>query len=166
MEAETVRLIHAYDYGADCVVTSQSYETLCKVKELDPDITTGYILALGVGTYYDLPAADFFSVESTFITAGMVQQIHLRGKTISAWTINRQQDAEKLLQLGVDDLITDRPEIIAPLLARDKALDNRLLWLRDQIQELFTAPDAEEAMEVEETIEDAIEDPEEVLDEA
>ena len=74
-----MRLIHAYDYGADCVVTSQSYETLCKVKELDPDITTGYILALGVGTYYDLPAADFFSVESTFITAGMVQQIHLRG---------------------------------------------------------------------------------------
>jgi len=166
LEAETVRLIHAYDYGADCVVTSQSYETLCKVKELDPDITTGYILALGVGTYYDLPAADFFSVESTFITAGMVQQIHLRGKTISAWTINRQQDAEKLLQLGVDDLITDKPEIIAPLLARDKALDNRLLWLRDQIQELLAAPDAEETMEVEETIEDAIEDPEEVLDEA
>ena len=166
LEAETVRLIHAYDYGSDCVVTSQSYETLCKVKELDPDITTGYILALGVGTYYDLPAADFFSVESTFITAGMVQQIHLRGKTISAWTINRQQDAEKLLQLGVDDLITDKPEIIAPLLARDKALDNRLLWLRDQIQELFAAPDAEEAMEVDETIEDAIEDPEEVLDEA
>ena len=166
LEAETVRLIHAYDYTADCVVTSQSYETLCKVKELDPGITTGYILALGVGTYYDLPAADFFSVESTFVTAGMVQQIHLRGKTISAWTINRQQDAEKLLQLGVDDLITDKPEIIAPLLARDKALDNRLLWLRDQIQERFTAPDAEEVMDVEETIEDAIEDPEELLDEA
>ena len=166
LESETVRLIHAYDYGADCVVTSQSYETLCKVKELDPDITTGYILALGVGTYYDLPAADFFSVESTFITAGMVQQIHLRGKTISAWTINRQQDAEKLLQLGVDDLITDKPEIIAPLLARDKALDNRLLWLRDQLQELFNAPDAEEVIDVEETIEDVIENPEEVLDEA
>ena len=77
-----------------------------------------------------------------------------------------EQDAEKLLQLGVDDLITDKPEIIAPLLARDKALDNRLLWLRDQIQELFAAPDAEETMDVEETIEDAIEDPEEVLDEA
>ena len=42
LEAETVRLIHAYDYGADCVVTSQSYETLCKVKDgWNPDITTG-----------------------------------------------------------------------------------------------------------------------------
>ena len=166
LEAETVRIIYEKGFEHDCVITSQSYDTLCKVKELAPEIQTGYILALGVGSYYDLPAADFFSVESTFITAGMVQQIHLRGKTISAWTINRQQDAEKLLQLGVDDLITDKPEIIAPLLARDKALDNRLLWLRDQIQELLAAPDAEEAMEVEETIEDAIEDPEEVLDEA
>ena len=119
-----------------------------------------------MGTYYDLPAADFFSVESTFITAGMVQQIHLRGKTISAWTINHQQDAAKLLQIGVDDLITDKPELIAPLLVRDKALDNRLLWLRDQIQALFTAPDAEEVMDAEETIEDAIEAPEELLDEA
>ena len=166
LEAETIRIIYEKGFEHDCVITSQSYDSLCNVKELAPEIQTGYILALGVGSYYDLPAADFFSVESTFITAGMVQQIHLRGKTISAWTINRQQDAEKLLQLGVDDLITDKPEIIAPLLARDKALDNRLLWLRDQIQELLAAPDAEEAMEVEETIEDAIEDPEEVLDEA
>ena len=166
LEAETVRIIREKGFEKDCVITSQSYETLCKVKELDPEIETGYILALGVGTYYDLPAADFFSVESTFITSGMVQQIHLRGKTVSAWTVNRAEDARALLSLGVDDVITDKPEIIAPLLARDKALDNRLLWLRDQIQELFAAPDAEETMEVEETIEDAIEDPEEVLDEA
>ena len=96
----------------------------------------------------------------------MVQQIHKRSKTISAWTVNREEDASELLSIGVDDLITDKPEIIAPLLARDKALDNRLLWLRDQLQELFNAPDAEEAIDVEETIEDAIEDPEEVLDEA
>lgn len=164
LEAETVRLIQKYGFVQDCVVTSQSYETLCKVKELDPEIVTGYILALGVGTYYDLPAADFFSVESTFITAGMVQQIHLRGKTISAWTINRQQDAESLLKLGVDDLITDKPEIIEALLVRDKKLDNRLIWLRDQLQSLFATP--EEAEETQEIIEDAIEDPEELLDEA
>ena len=71
-----------------------------------------------------------------------------------------------LAQMAQDPKTANKPEIIAPLLARDKALDNRLLWLRDQIQELFAAPNAEETMEVEETIEDAIEDPEEVLDEA
>ena len=139
-------------------------QTLCKVKELDPDITTGYILALGVGTYYDLPAADFFSVESTFITAGMVQQIHKRSKTISAWTVNREEDASELLSIGVDDLITDKPDMIQQLLSEDADLDNSLVLLRDFIRDLFAPSDVDEPTPEEETIEEAIEDPDELLD--
>lgn len=168
LEAETVRLIHAYDYGADCVVTSQSYETLCKVKELDPDITTGYILALGVGTYYDLPAADFFSVESTFITSGMVQQIHLRGKTVSAWTVNRTEDARALLSLGVDDVITDKPEMVQDLLNEDADLDRNLVLMRDRLKELLGLTESADS-EVDpddSAIEEVLEDPEELLDQA
>ena len=168
LEAETVRLIHAYDYGADCVVTSQSYETLCKVKELDPDITTGYILALGVGTYYDLPAADFFSVESTFITSGMVQQIHLRGKTVSAWTVNRAEDARALLSLGVDDVITDKPEMVQDLLNEDADLDRNLVLMRDRLKELLGLTESADS-EVDpddSAIEEVLEDPEELLDQA
>lgn len=168
LEAETVRLIHAYDYGADCVVTSQSYETLCKVKELDPDITTGYILALGVGTYYDLPAVDFFSVESTFITAGMVQQIHLRGKTVSAWTVNRAEDARDLLSLGVDDVITDKPEMVQDLLNEDADLDRNLVLMRDRLKELLGLTEsADSEIDPDDSaIEEVLEDPEELLDQA
>lgn len=168
LESETVRLIHAYDYGADCVVTSQSYETLCKVKELDPELTTGYILALGVGTYYDLPAADFFSVESTFITAGMVQQIHLRGKTVSAWTVNRAEDARDLLSLGVDDVITDKPEMVQDLLNEDADLDRNLVLMRDRLKELLGLTESADS-EVDpddSAIEEVLEDPEELLDQA
>ena len=141
LEAETVRIIREKGFEKDCVITSQSYETLCKVKELDPEIETGYILALGVGTYYDLPAADFFSVESTFITSGMVQQIHLRGKTVSAWTVNRTEDARALLSLGVDDVITDKPEMVQDLLNEDADLDRNLVLMRDRLKELLGLTD-------------------------
>ena len=167
LETKTVQLLLEKGFAQDCVITSQSYETLCRVKELAPEIPTGYILALGVGSCYDLPDADFFSIESTFITSGMVKQIHLRGKTVSAWTINREQDAASLLKLGVDDLITDKPEMVQTLLDKTTDEDSRLLTLRDAIRSLFGAaeetagPDPED-----EVIEDAIEDPEEVLDEA
>ena len=167
LEAETVRIIYEKGFEHDCVITSQSYNTLCKVKELAPEIQTGYILALGVGSYYDLPAADFFSVESTFITPGMVQQIHLRGKTISAWTVNRQEDASDLLSLGVDDIITDKPEMVQQLMNADADLDNDLLFIRDTIRSLLGWFDAEdEPTPEEEVIEEAIEDPEELLDAA
>ena len=167
LETETLRIIREKGFEHDCVITSQSYETLCKVKELAPEIPTGYILALGVGSYYDLPAADFFSVESTFITSGMVQQVHLRGKTVSAWTVNRKEDASDLLSLGVDDVITDKPEMVQQLMAEDADLDNDLILLRDAIRDLIGWLDAEdEPTPEEETIEEAIEDPEELLDAA
>lgn len=153
-----------FQFLIDCAITSQSYETLCKVKELAPEIRTGYILALGVGSYYDLPAADFFSVQSTFITSGMVQQIHKRSKTISAWTVNREEDASELLSIGVDDLITDKPDMIQQLLSEDADLDNSLVLLRDFIRDLFAPSDVDEPTPEEETIEEAIDDPDELLD--
>ena len=168
LEAETVRIIREKGFEKDCVITSQSYETLCKVKELDPEIETGYILALGVGTYYDLPATDFFSVESTFITSGMVQQIHLRGKTVSAWTVNRTEDARALLSLGVDDVITDKPEMVQDLLNEDADLDRNLVLMRDRLKELLGLTESADS-EVDpddSAIEEVLEDPEELLDQA
>ena len=165
LEEKTVQEIYEAGFEHDCVITSQSYETLCKVKELAPEIPTGYILALGVGSYYDLPAADFFSIESTFITSGMVQQIHLRGKTVSAWTINRQSDASELLKMGVDDLITDKPEMVQALLDETQPTHQRLLAARDALRQFFF-PDKSQPDPTEEIIEDAIEDPDELLDEA
>ena len=166
LEAETVRLLQEYGFEDHCVITSQNYETLHKVKELAPDIPTGYILALGVGNYYDLPDADFFSVESTFITSGMVNQIHLRGKTVSAWTIDREADARHMMELGVDDLITDAPDMVHQLLSESAEADSTLVSFRDALQSLFAPMDEEVSESVEEVLEDAIEDPEELLDAA
>lgn len=166
LEAETVRLLQEYGFEGHCVITSQNYETLHKVKELAPDIPTGYILALGVGNYYDLPDADFFSVESTFITSGMVNQIHLRGKTVSAWTIDREADARHMMELGVDDLITDAPDMVHQLLSESAEADSTLVSFRDALQGLFAPMDEEVSESVEEVLEDAIEDPEELLDAA
>ena len=132
------------------------------MKELDPEIETGYILALGVGSFYDLPEADFFSVEATFITSGMVQQIHKRGKTISAWTVNREEDASNMLSLGVDDVITDKPEMVQELISEDADL----LLIRDAIRSFFAFPDEAEEDPADEVIEDAIENPDELLNAA
>ena len=168
LEAETVRLLREYGFDAsNCVITSQSYESLHKVKALAPEYPTGYILALGVGNYYDLPDADFFSVETTFITSGMVNAIHLRGKTVSAWTIDREADASHMLELGVDDLITDKPEMVRELLAQNQKMDSGLMDFRDLLNALLhpeqtdTTPD-----DTDQIIEDAVEDPAELVDAA
>lgn len=168
LEAETVRLLQEYGFdSSNCVITSQSYETLHKVKALAPEYPTGYILALGVGNYYDLPDADFFSVETTFITSGMVNAVHLRGKTVSAWTIDREKVATHMLELGVDDLITDKPDMVQDLLARNQQVDDSLIDFRDLLNALLHPEQpADSSDDAEETITDAVEDPEEFVDAA
>lgn len=168
LEAETVRLLREYGFdSSNCVITSQSYETLHKVKALAPEYPTGYILALGVGNYYDLPDADFFSVETTFITSGMVNAVHLRGKTVSAWTIDREKVATHMLELGVDDLITDKPDMVQDLLARNQQVNDSLIDFRDLLNALLHPEQpADSSDDAEETITDAVEDPEEFVDAA
>ena len=141
LEAETARLITENGWVNDCVVTSLDYNSLVKVKQAAPEIRCGYILAVGVGNYYDLPAADFFSVESTFITSGMVQQLHQRGKTVSAWTIDREDDARKMQELGVDDIITGDPLMVQRVLAESSENEQLLESFRDFFYEFLPQRD-------------------------
>ena len=59
---------------------------------------------------------------------------------------------------------TDKPDMIQQLLSEDADLDNSLVLLRDFIRDLFAPSDVDEPTPEEETIEEAIEDPDELLD--
>ncbi len=53
----------------------------------------------------------------------------------------------------MDDLITDKPDMIQQLLSEDADLDNSLVLLRDFIRDLFAPSDVDEPTPEEETIE-------------
>ena len=46
----------------------------------------------------------------------LVDTAHANGLQVHVWTVNDRQDMEDLLALGVDGLITDRPDILKDLL--------------------------------------------------
>lgn len=111
---KVVRMIEQYDFEQQCVISSTSYRALAKVKELNQNLKTGYILSLAYGDFYTSEFADFFSVKSSFINEDMVRLSHRLGKEIHAWTVNSRTELERMKQLGVDNIITDKP-----LLARE-----------------------------------------------
>ncbi len=134
LEAEVARLITENDILDEACVTCLSYHSLEKVKEANPAVRTGYILAFGIGNYYELPAADFFSVETTFITSSMVTRIHLLGKTVSAWTVDRSEDVTTLQEKQVDDLITGDPEMVRETLESNDLYNSFLQTLQEMYQ--------------------------------
>ena len=53
----------------------------------------------------------------TVITPGFVANAHRRGLQIHAWTINDPDEMQMLIEMGVDGIMTDRPDILLNLLA-------------------------------------------------
>jgi glycerophosphoryl diester phosphodiesterase len=49
------------------------------------------------------------------VSPRFVASAHRAGLAVQAWTVDTEEDARRLLGWGVDALITDRPDIIVPL---------------------------------------------------
>jgi glycerophosphoryl diester phosphodiesterase len=54
-------------------------------------------------------------VSERFIAAA-----HRAGLAVQVWTINQEEDARRLLAWGADALITDRPDLLVPLVRRSE----------------------------------------------
>lgn len=109
LETKVVNLIEQYGFERQCVITSATYESLVNVKKLNPNLKTGYIMSVVYGNFYDKEYIDFFSMKSSFITQRVVKEAHSRGKEIHAWTVNTKNEMDRLKNMGVDNIITDKP---------------------------------------------------------
>jgi glycerophosphoryl diester phosphodiesterase len=52
------------------------------------------------------------------LTPRLVRDFHRRGVLVHIWTVNEEADMERLLDWGVDGLVTDRPDRLAKILHR------------------------------------------------
>lgn len=106
-EKNVIDIINEYNFKDYCVITSQVYTVLENVKKLDNNIETVYVMSLAYGNIIELDKADSFSIEATSINKNLVSKIHNEGKKVYAWTINTEENIEKMIDLNVDNIITD-----------------------------------------------------------
>jgi glycerophosphoryl diester phosphodiesterase len=50
-----------------------------------------------------------------------VEAIHGAGRQIHCWTVNDAVEMERLLDLGVDGIVSDRPDLLNEVVARRAA---------------------------------------------
>ena len=63
---------------------------------------------------YQIPE---FSGNTRVVSPRFVEYAHDAGLGVQAWTVDAEEQARRLLACGVDALITDRPDVIVPLVA-------------------------------------------------
>ncbi len=132
LEKGVLDLVDAYDMREKCVITSQAYSALERVKAIDPEITTVYVARIAYGDIDRLTAADHFSVEASSATRQLVTRVHRAGKQIYAWTVNSEETINSMIAKNVDNIITDDVE-----LARRLVYESRYSELLGDIVELL-----------------------------
>lgn len=60
----------------------------------------------------DLESFDEFHLDADFLTQRVVNHIHDRGKTVTAWTVDSPAQATRLAAMGVDAITTNRVEVV------------------------------------------------------
>ena len=120
--------IHAL--GALGLATVGSFQkgALDEVRALDPlirtgadmeDVRSGLATATG-GDRLAKPAFETFQVPEVYsgtrvVTPEFIARAHEAGVTVMVWTVNQADQMRRLLDWGVDGLITDRPDLAAPI---------------------------------------------------
>lgn len=111
---KTAGMLMEYDMEDVCYITSFERSALKAVKKIDPNIKTALIsngttpLAFGKMDYIDGVSLNYL-----FVNKSIVRSFHMGGKRVFVWTVNNRADMDRMISMGVDNIITDRPDIAA-----------------------------------------------------
>ncbi|MFO7694661.1 MAG: glycerophosphodiester phosphodiesterase [Vicinamibacterales bacterium] len=116
--------------GAVTRATVGSFQkgALDAVRAIDPAIRTGAdmddvrngLAAAPGGGRQVRPGFAAFQVPEVYagtrvVTPDFIARAHEAGVTVMVWTVNQADDMKRLLDWGVDGLITDRPDLAVPI---------------------------------------------------
>ncbi len=134
---KVVEAVRAQGMLDQVVVQCLEYEPLLEVRKLAPAVPVGYLLSFNAKEPSRLEV-DFLSVEQERLDGAFILRAHGRDQQVYAWTVNTAEAMHRLLDLGVDGVITDQSALARrtldeylsrPTLERDARLVRA--WLAD-----------------------------------
>jgi glycerophosphoryl diester phosphodiesterase len=136
-----VEMLRREDFLDQVVVTSLDYAAMREVERLEPSLVTGHIVTAAVGDVARTEA-DFLSLNAARATPALVRRAHAAGKDVHVWTVNRPEAMLRMVERGVDNIITDDPARLVAVIDGRRALSPaELLGLRLRV--LFDIPPRE-----------------------
>ena len=111
IEEPAVKLIKKYCNPGKTMVSGFDVDSLSKVHELLPALQLGYIYnrTQDEEARHNCPV-DVVIPQFRLASRQMIEEVHDEGLKVWAWTVNDEAEVQRLVNLGVDWLITDYPD--------------------------------------------------------
>jgi glycerophosphoryl diester phosphodiesterase len=115
LEEKLLKTIVEHEAQNRVTVTSFYHNVLKKIKERRKDIKLGVISACQPVNPEKLAKdakANILLPKFQYVDNKVVKRAHKNSLNIIPWTINNKQDAEKMININVDGIVTDKPDIL------------------------------------------------------
>jgi glycerophosphoryl diester phosphodiesterase len=104
-----VEIVRAQGMADHVIIQSLHYAGLEEVRRIAPEIPIGYLFSVNAREPQRLDV-DFLSVQLARVHGPFITAAHRRKQEVHVWTVDKPADMQRLLDLGVDNLITNRPQ--------------------------------------------------------
>ncbi len=109
--------------GGHCMVQSFDPQVLEHVHRLDPNMPIALLVDNEQGLEVNLGRLSFtpaiYSPQFARVDGSLVEALQARGIALAVWTVNDEADMRRMAGLGVDAIITDRPDRLIRLLSEE-----------------------------------------------
>ena len=116
-----VKLVRSAQCVESCIITSQDQAALARVRELAPEMRIGWIVTAASGEASRLEL-DLLSMRLDLVTAKRVHANRAVGLATHVWTVDDPDDMLRMIDLGVDNIITNRPARLRALIGQRASL--------------------------------------------
>jgi glycerophosphoryl diester phosphodiesterase len=107
---QVVSEIRARHAEADVMLISLSLQAIEQVRRLAPEIESGYLSSVSVGSLDDLPVKAL-ALSRQRSTAQTISDAHARRLQVYVWTLNDAAGMVEMIGRGADGIITDDPRV-------------------------------------------------------
>jgi glycerophosphoryl diester phosphodiesterase len=122
LERAVVQCVQEAGVTERTVIQSFDHRCVKAVRALEPKIAGAVLISntapVAPAALAQAAGATIYSPDFQFLDEGLVREVQGAGLRVIPWTVNEPADMERLLDWGVDGMITDYPDRLIPLLQR------------------------------------------------
>jgi len=136
LEERVAQIVEETGMADDVMIMSLKRAGVAKMRSLRPDWPMGILAARAIGDMSALDA-EFLAVNTGQVSGQLLRRAHAAGQQVYVWTVDDPRAMSRMISLGVDGVITNKPALARQVMAERAALslaERMLLWLSDRFR--------------------------------
>jgi glycerophosphoryl diester phosphodiesterase len=113
LEKKVISIVRSYKLDKKVLLSSFNHYSIHKISKIAPDIMTGILygeILYNPWDYARYVGSNAINPHYLCISGEIIKQSHKNGIKVHVYTVNNEEDITKMINEGVDTIITDYPE--------------------------------------------------------